>query len=173
MAAELRGCRPAVYSRRHPEQTVLYHIVQHHLETYLMLARAGDWDGHAVPAYVERDFRRYQECGILAYGFARASARTAVVTSWWLTLVRGALSVRPVLRGGWPKPPRISSIMSFRRCRCANGSCRYQNACASAIARARPLPSIASRRSMMRIDAIICPSHNPTELPSCHSRRWN
>jgi hypothetical protein len=25
-----------------------------------------------VPAYVEREFRRYLECGILAHGFARA-----------------------------------------------------------------------------------------------------
>ena len=37
-----------------------------------MLSREGDWDGHAVPTSVERDFRRYLECGILAYGFARA-----------------------------------------------------------------------------------------------------
>ena len=68
MAAESRGCRPAAYSRRRPEQTVLYRIVQQYLETYLMLSREGDWDGHAVPAYAERDFRRYLECGILAYG---------------------------------------------------------------------------------------------------------
>jgi len=72
MATESGGCRPAAYSRRHPEQTVLYRIVQQYLETYLMLSREGDWDGHAVPAYAERDFRRYLECGILAYGFARA-----------------------------------------------------------------------------------------------------
>ena len=52
MGAESRGCRPAAYSRRHPEQSVLYRIVQRHLETYLMLAREGDWDCHAVPAYV-------------------------------------------------------------------------------------------------------------------------
>ncbi|MFB1490796.1 MULTISPECIES: transposase zinc-binding domain-containing protein [unclassified Thiocapsa] len=28
-------------------------------------------DGQRVPAYVEREFRRYLECGILAYAFAR------------------------------------------------------------------------------------------------------
>ena len=59
MAAESRGCRAAAYSRRHPAKTVLYRIVQQHLETYLMLSREGDWDGHAVPFCVERDFRRY------------------------------------------------------------------------------------------------------------------
>ncbi len=72
MAANPQGCRPAAYARRRPEQTVLYRLVQQHLETYLALACEGDWDGHAVPGYVECELRRYLECGILAYGFARA-----------------------------------------------------------------------------------------------------
>jgi len=72
MAASPQGCRPAVYARRRPEQTVLYRLVQQHLETYLALACEGDGDGHAVPGDVERELRRYLECGILAYGFARA-----------------------------------------------------------------------------------------------------
>lgn len=72
MAAESQGCRAVAYHRRHPEQTALYQVVQKHLETYLALAREDDWDGQRVPAYVEREFRRYLECGILAYGFARA-----------------------------------------------------------------------------------------------------
>jgi len=28
--------------------------------------------GHGLPAWVERDFRAYLRCGILAHGFARA-----------------------------------------------------------------------------------------------------
>ena len=67
-----QGCRPAIYACRRPEQTVLYRLVQQHLETYLALAREGDGDGHAVPGYVERELRSYLECGIMAYGFARA-----------------------------------------------------------------------------------------------------
>lgn len=47
-----------------------YGIVQTHLETWLELA-SGE-DGEAPPAHVERTFRRYLECGILAHGFARA-----------------------------------------------------------------------------------------------------
>jgi len=39
---------------------------------YLALAGEDDWNAQRVPAYVEREFRRYLECGILAYGFARA-----------------------------------------------------------------------------------------------------
>jgi hypothetical protein len=72
MAANPQGCQPAAYSRHRPERTVLYRLVQEPLDTYLALAREGDWDGQRVPASVEREFRRYLECGILSYGFARA-----------------------------------------------------------------------------------------------------
>ena len=72
MAVASQGCRPSPYARRRPENTVLYRLVQQHLETYLVLAREEDWDGHAVPAFVERELPRYLECGILAHGFARA-----------------------------------------------------------------------------------------------------
>jgi hypothetical protein len=68
MAVASQGCGPAPYRRRHPEQTALYQVVQQHLETYLALAGEDDWDGKRVPAYVEREFRRYLCCGILAYG---------------------------------------------------------------------------------------------------------
>jgi hypothetical protein len=46
--------------------------VQHHLETFLARAAEADTLAEGVPAWVERDFRGYLECGILAYGFARA-----------------------------------------------------------------------------------------------------
>ena len=60
--------------RRRPERTPLYQSVQGHLETCLGLAREGHTDGDGVPPYVERELRRYPECGILAHGFARARA---------------------------------------------------------------------------------------------------
>jgi hypothetical protein len=69
MAVASQGCRWVPYYRRHPAQTALYQVVQQHLETYLaMAAGEDDCDGQRVPAYVEREFRRYLECGILAYG---------------------------------------------------------------------------------------------------------
>jgi hypothetical protein len=37
-----------------------------------VLAHAGHTDEGGVPQYVEGEFRRYLECGILAHGFARA-----------------------------------------------------------------------------------------------------
>ncbi|MGA8056548.1 MAG: hypothetical protein WCA12_22250 [Burkholderiales bacterium] len=65
--------RCAVYRRRRPERTPLYRAVLDHLETYLALAREGHFDTQGVPAYVEREFRRYLECGI--------GARQAAFTS--------------------------------------------------------------------------------------------
>jgi len=62
----------AVYRRHRPERTSLYQSVQGNRETYLALARAGHPGGDGVPQYVEREFRRYLECAILAHGFARA-----------------------------------------------------------------------------------------------------
>ena len=45
MAVVSQGCQAAPYCRRHPEHTILYQIIQQHLETYLRLAREDDWDG--------------------------------------------------------------------------------------------------------------------------------
>jgi hypothetical protein len=72
MAVEpAQGCTPAVYRPRDTANTVLYRVVQGNFETYLSLSGEG-WEDNPVPGYVEREFRRYLECGILAYGFARA-----------------------------------------------------------------------------------------------------
>jgi len=69
-APALRRSRFRRNWRRRPEPTLWYRIVQSHLETWLELAsREG---GEAPPTHIERTFRRYLECGILAHGFARA-----------------------------------------------------------------------------------------------------
>ena len=62
----------SVYRPRRPTQTPLYQAVQHHLETFLAWASAADPMGYGVPEWVERDFRAYLECGILAHGFTQA-----------------------------------------------------------------------------------------------------
>ena len=61
----------ARYQPRRPSRSALYRCVQEHLETWLAQCREGHDDG-PVPPYVEREFRRYLECGVLAHGFARA-----------------------------------------------------------------------------------------------------
>jgi hypothetical protein len=42
------------------------------MDRCLGLAGEANWDGRQMPDHVEREFRRYLECGIFAYGFARA-----------------------------------------------------------------------------------------------------
>ncbi len=70
--------RAAVYQRRRPERSAAYLVVRQNLETWLAQRRAGrlaagaDWVVDPVPGYVERDLRKFLECGILAHGFARA-----------------------------------------------------------------------------------------------------
>ena len=62
----------AVYQRRQPERSVVYQVLQGHLETWLTGCQEADEAGFPVAGYVEQDFLKYLECGILAHGFARA-----------------------------------------------------------------------------------------------------
>jgi len=66
------GTHAQPYRRRRPETTTLHRIVREHLETYLALAHEADPMGDGVPDHVEKEFRSYLKCGILAHGFARA-----------------------------------------------------------------------------------------------------
>ena len=56
------AAKPKLYNPRHPEQTLLYRTVAEHFETWLELARAGQFDGqgdrHTPPAFVEQAFRK-------------------------------------------------------------------------------------------------------------------
>jgi hypothetical protein len=63
---------PTQYRARRPSRSVLYRCVQEHLESWLAQCCDGHHDDGPVPPYVEREFRRYLDCGILAHGFARA-----------------------------------------------------------------------------------------------------
>ena len=57
------------YRRRRPETTPLHRIVREHLESYLALANEADPMGDGAPEHVEKEFRSYLKCGILAHGF--------------------------------------------------------------------------------------------------------
>ena len=57
------------YRRHEPEKTALYGVVREHLETFLDRARGSEGDGY--PHFVEHEFRRYLDCGLLCHGFAR------------------------------------------------------------------------------------------------------
>ncbi len=65
------GCRagrrvPGRYRPRRPRESVLYRCVQEHLEIWLAQCRDGQNDDRLVPPHLERKFRRYLDCGILA-----------------------------------------------------------------------------------------------------------
>ena len=62
--------RPAAgaYVPRRPEKSALYRTVADGLETFLARARGKD---RTVPRFVEREFRTFLDCGILAHGFLR------------------------------------------------------------------------------------------------------
>ena len=55
--------------RREPERSVLYGVLREHLATFL--ARTEEESGAGLPRFVRRELRRYLDCGILAFGFAR------------------------------------------------------------------------------------------------------
>src|SRR6266536_1818939 len=65
----------ATYIPRDPSGTVLYHVIAEHLETFLA-SLADDPEATGLPAYVEREFYDYLQCGILAHGFLRLGCDT-------------------------------------------------------------------------------------------------
>ncbi|MCC7112027.1 MAG: transposase [Deltaproteobacteria bacterium] len=50
---------------------MLHRVVREHLATFLEEARARSAHGFGLPGFVEREFRDYLGCGVLARGFAR------------------------------------------------------------------------------------------------------
>lgn len=69
--------RPACRARDR-ERGVLHAVVRAHLETFLREAarRAG---GAGLPWFVEREFRDFLTCGVLAHGFARLRCEACAV----------------------------------------------------------------------------------------------
>ena len=65
------GALPRSYQRRTPETTALYAVVRDNLETFLDDGRMRNTTGTGYPHFIESEFQRYLDCGILARGFAR------------------------------------------------------------------------------------------------------
>jgi len=64
-------CPVQIYRPRRPQDTALYSVIQHNLETWLAARREADPEQDPIPPYVERAFREYLRCGQLCFGFAR------------------------------------------------------------------------------------------------------
>jgi hypothetical protein len=60
------------YHPRDSTETILHAVVRDHLEA---LRTAVTRDGHELPSFVEREFRAFLGCGVLARGFAREPTR--------------------------------------------------------------------------------------------------
>ena len=58
------------YQPRGAEGTLLHRVVHQHLESFLREA-AERTEGGGVPRFVEKEFREFLGCGVLARGFAR------------------------------------------------------------------------------------------------------
>ena len=65
----------AAYEPRDPSHTVLYSVIAEHFETFLAWLD-NDPDAKGLPAYVQREFYDYLQCGILAHGFLRLGCDT-------------------------------------------------------------------------------------------------
>lgn len=56
------------YCRHRPEHTLLYRIVQQHYPAFLAHLAEG---GTGLPAFVQREFEDFLQCGRLEHGFLR------------------------------------------------------------------------------------------------------
>ena len=65
----------ATYEPRDPSRTVLYTVIADHLRPFSPRARLIPMP-RGLPAYVQREFYDYLQCGILAHGFLRLGCDT-------------------------------------------------------------------------------------------------
>ena len=63
----------ATYERHHPEQTLLYQLVEKHYPT---LIEELDAQSKSLPAHVHREFEAYLKCGRLEHGFLRVGCES-------------------------------------------------------------------------------------------------
>jgi ribosomal protein S27E len=56
------------YTRRSPESTLLYKVVQENLRSFEDLCRE---EGKHLPGHVTKEFEAFLKCGVLAHGFLR------------------------------------------------------------------------------------------------------
>ena len=93
MAHRLAGYQPRV-----AEHGVLYRVIDEHLEGFLDAA-AQHADGHRLPKFVEKEFRDFLTCGVLAHGFARLRCGAAPSSGSCPSAVKAAASARAAAAG--------------------------------------------------------------------------
>jgi hypothetical protein len=101
------------YEPRRCADSVLHRIVQDHLETFLVEAarlRAGE----GVPLFVERAYRDFLRCGLLAGGFARLRCGDCGLDRLVAFSCCPCAPVRAAVVAEWSSAPRIWWITSSR-----------------------------------------------------------
>jgi hypothetical protein len=63
----------AAYRPRNPEESLLYQVVAGELETFLTAQQDHE---RQVPGFIEREFRSFLDCGVLARGFLRIACNS-------------------------------------------------------------------------------------------------
>jgi hypothetical protein len=63
----------AAYRPRNPEESLLYQVVAGELETFLAAQQDNE---RQVPGFIEKEFRSFLDCGVLARGFLRIACNT-------------------------------------------------------------------------------------------------
>ena len=62
------GSAQRSYTRHHPEESILYNVIQQELGAFMARAQVRE---QPVPRFVEQEFHAFLRCGILAHGFLR------------------------------------------------------------------------------------------------------
>jgi hypothetical protein len=98
------------YEPRDPAQSVLYHVVRDHFETFRAQA-ASLRDGEGLPRFVEREFREFLSAGVSPPDSRASTAMRAATIGWCRSRAKGAASVPVAAVAAWPNARRTSSIM--------------------------------------------------------------
>jgi len=83
------------YRRHHPEQTLLYQLVEQYYPEFVELLRMQE---RPLPTFVQCEFEAFLKCGRLKYGFLKSGTPTATRRSW----SRSAASVAAIARAAAP-----------------------------------------------------------------------
>jgi hypothetical protein len=128
------GAGALEYERHRPERTLLYQLVEEYYPAFKAQLAA---QGTELPAYVEREFEAYLECGRLEHGFLRVRCDSCHAEHLVAFSCKGrgfcpSCGARRMAddcrdAGGramqeqLPRAPRCWSMRSFRNSLCVNG----------------------------------------------------
>ena len=101
-------CKPqTIYKPRRPEKTVLFEVIKKHYNTWSRNSEK------PIPNYIEKEFKNYLGCGILAKGFAHAHCSNCDRNFFLRSPVRAEVFVPPAIQKQWLKQQTILWTMLY------------------------------------------------------------